>query len=165
MTISPELERLYASAPSGEFLLETLELAHPLFAQTHFVTNHAQAFDATLETGELVTFETLPFAAKLPNSDGQGQQDLALVLDNVDRVIIEELERAIADPSNRIAVTYRCFASSDLSAPGSDPIKLSISEVSAGLTTVEATAGRADVLNRKFPAVLYEIAQFPGLDR
>lgn len=165
MAVSEEMQRLYASAPTGELILETLELAHPLFAQTHYVTNAAEPFTATLETLETVTFETLPFAARQPNSDGTGNQELGLVIDNVDREIIEELERAIADPTQRIAVTYRAFASSDLTAPGSTPIALSISEVSAGLTTVEASASRADVLNRKFPAVLYEIGQFPGLDR
>lgn len=165
MPVSEELQRIYASAPAGETLLETLELAHPLFARTFYVTNAPEPFTATLETGATVDFETLPFAARQPTSDGQGNQDLGLVIDNVDREILEQLELAIANPRERIAVTYRCFASGDLSAPGSDPIALSISEVSAGLTTVDATAGRADVLNRKFPAVLYEIGQFPGLDR
>lgn len=165
MPVSEELQRIYASAPAGEMPLETLQLAHPLFSQSWFITNHSAGFSATLETGETVDFIALPFAARQPNSDGSGNQDMGLVIDNVDREIIEELERAIADPSQRIAVTYRAFASGDLSAPGSEPISLSITEISAGLTTVEATAGRADVLNRKFPAVLYEIGQFPGLDR
>lgn len=165
MAVSPALQRLYASAPAGEVVLETLEISHPLFATTHYITNNPTGFSATLESGATVDFITLPFGARLPNSDAQGNQDLGLVIDNVDREIIEELERASADPTTRIAVTYRAFASTDLSAPGSSPIALSISEVSAGLPTVEATAGRTDVLNKKFPAVLYTIQQFPGLDR
>lgn len=165
MAVSPELQRIYASAPDRETVWETLELSHPLFAQSHYLTNAAESFTATLETGASVTFITLPFAARLPNSDGKGSQDLGLVIDNVDREIIEELERASADPSTRIAVTYRAYASTDLSGPGQEPLLLSISEISAGLVTVEATAGRADVLNKRFPAVVYTIAQFPGLDR
>lgn len=165
MPVSLALQRIYASAPIGAAVWETLELRHPLFSQSWFVTNTALPFTATLETGAVVNFQTLPFAAKLPGSNANGRQDLALVLDNVDRELIDELERAGADPTTRISIIYRAFASDDLSAPGSDPIALSISEVSAGLTTVEATAGRTDVLNKKFPAVLYTIAQFPGLDR
>ena len=165
MTVSPELQRLYASAPDDGEIRETLQIFHPLFLNSHFITNGPAAFSAQLETGELVEFISLPFAARQPNSDGGGQQDLALVIDNVDREIIEELERASVDPSTPIAITYRAYAASDLTGPGSDPIELSISEVAAGLTTVQATAGRADVLNKKFPAVLYDIAQFPGLDR
>jgi hypothetical protein len=165
MAVSLALQRIYASAPADAQIWETLELRHPLFAKVHYVTNTALAFPATLETGEAVTFETLPFAARQPGSNAGGQQDLALVIDNVDREIIEELERASADPQTRVSVIYRAFASDDLSAPGSDPIALSITEISAGLTTVEATAGRTDVLNKKFPAVLYDIHQFPGLDR
>lgn len=165
MAVSPALQRIYASAPAKEEIWETLELAHPLFSKTWFVTNAALPFTATLETGAAVLFESLPFAARQPNSDSGGNQDLALVIDNVDREIMEELERANADPSIQIAVTYRVYASTDLSAPGATPIALAISEVAAGLTTVEATAGRTDVLNKKFPAVVYEVAQFPGLDR
>lgn len=165
MTVTPDLARIYASAPVGEEIWETLELSHPLFSKTYYITNAANSFTAFLETGVAVDFITLPFAAKQPSSNSGGQQDMALVIDNVDREIIEELERASADPSTRIAVTYRAYASTNLGAPGSNPIALAISEVSAGLATVEATAGRADVLNKKFPAVLYTIAQFPGLDR
>jgi hypothetical protein len=165
MTISLELQRLYASAPDGEIILETLELRHPLFAQTHFITNAALPFTATLETGQAIAFETLPFSAKLPGANSGGQQDLALVIDNVDREIIDELERAAGDPTQRISVVYRTYPSRDLSAPGADPIALSISDISANASRVEATASRTDVLNRPFPSVLYDTVRFPGLDR
>jgi hypothetical protein len=165
MTVTPQLQRLYASAPTGEAIWETLEISHPEFSQTRWITNTALPFTATIETGEAIDFITLPFSAKLPASNGGGTQELALVIDNVDREIIEELERASTDPTTRIAVKYRAFASSDLTRPGSDPIDLSISEVSANMTRIEATAGRTDVLNKKFPAVLYTVALYPGLDR
>lgn len=166
MSVSPELQRLYASAPTGVELVETVELAHPLFARTYYLTNGPAAFAAPLAPGgEPVTFEPFPFAVKLPGSNPGGNQDLGLVLDNVDRVIVEELERANAAPAERIAATYRVYASDDLTGPGSDPVALSIADVSAGLTRVEATASRTDVLNKRFPAVLYSVDRFPGLDR
>lgn len=166
MTVTPELQRLYASAPAADRLLETLELAHPLFAATHYLTNAPEGFAAALEAGgDPVEFVALPFAARQPGADGSGKQELALVIDNVDREIVEELERASADPTTRIAATYRAYAASDLTRPGAEPIALSISEVSAGLARVEATAGRTDVLNKRFPGVLYTVARFPGLDR
>jgi len=165
MPISPELLRLYASAPDGLELRETLELSHPLFAATHYVTNGPLAFSAALEGGGAVTFLPLPFAVKLPGADSGGNQNLGLVIDNVDREIMDELERAAADPQERIAVTYRAYSSDNLTEPGSDPIALSLSDISAGLTRVEATASRTDVLNKRFPAVLYTVTQFPGLDR
>lgn len=165
MTISRDLQRLYASAPADEEIRETLELRHPRFAASHFITNAPIGFSANLETGQLVDFTPLPFTAKLPGANSGGNQDLTLAIDNVDREIIDELERAAADPTNRISVVYRQFTSADLSAPGSDPIALSIADVSAGLTRVEATASRTDVLNRRFPSELYEIGLFPGLDR
>jgi hypothetical protein len=165
VTVSPELQRLYASAPDAIELRETLELAHPLFAATHYVTNGPLAFTAALEGGGVVTFEPLPFGVKLPGANAGGNQDLGLVVDNVDREIIDELERASADPSVRIAATYRAYTSDNLTEPGSDPIALSLSDISAGMTRVEATATRTDVLNKRFPAVLYDVHRFPGLDR
>lgn len=165
MAVSLSLQRIYASAPVDDGLRETLELSHPQFLQSHYITNEPAAFTATLETGATVEFAALPFAARLPGSNAQGQQDLQLVIDNVDREIIEELERAATLPTERITVTYRAYAASDLTQPGATPIALSITSVSAGVTTVEANAGRTDVLNKRFPAVLYDVQQFPGLDR
>jgi hypothetical protein len=165
MTVTPELQRLYASAPAGEELFETLEISHPAFLATHYITNAALPFTAALETGEVVDFISLPFGAVLPAESASGTQDMSLVIDNVDREILEELERAATQPTTRISVVYRAYSSVDLSAPGSDPVSLSITEVSANLTSVQATAGRSDVLNKKFPAVLYTVATFPGLDR
>ena len=165
MTISPELQRIYGSAPEGEQIFETLELRHPRFSQAHYITNAPLSFEATLETGQLIAFTPLPFSAKLPGASSGGNQDLVLVIDNVDREIIDELENASADPTQRISVIYRAFASRDLSAPGSDPIALSVADISATASRVEATASRTDVLNRRFPSQLYETTFFPGLDR
>ncbi len=165
MTISPELQRIYASAPEGVAIWETLELRHPRFSQSHFITNTALPFSARIETGQMIDFITLPFTAKLPGANSGGTQDLTLVIDNVDREIIDELERASADPTQRISVVYRSFASDDLTRPGSDPIALSIADISASAPRVEATASRTDVLNRRFPSVLYEVGLWPGLDR
>jgi hypothetical protein len=165
MTISQELQRIYASAPDTEEVWETLELRHPLFSQYWFITNTALPFSANLETGQLVDFICLPFTAKLPAATSGGTQDLQISIDNVDREIILELERAAQNPRQQIVLIYRAYASTDLSAPGSDPIQLSISDISASLTRVDATASRTDVLNRAFPSILYEVDIFPGLDR
>jgi hypothetical protein len=165
MTVTPALQRLYASAPDGAVIYETLELRHPRFTQAYYLTNAALPFSAQLETGAQVDFMALPFTAQLPGANSGGTQDLTLVLDNVDRLIVDELERAAGDPRTRIAVTYRAFASTDLSGPGADPIALSLSDVTATDTQVQGTASRTDVLNRRYPSVLYEIGMYPGLDR
>lgn len=165
MAIAPELARIYASAPVDEDYLETLTLSHPLFSRTFYFTNKPTAFDARLENGTLVTFEPFPFVVKLPSANGSGQQDLGIAIDNVDRTIGDELERASGDPTETIAATYRVYASSDLSAPGNVPIALSISSVALQAERVDANAARTDVLNKRFPAVLYDVRRFPGLDR
>jgi uncharacterized protein DUF1833 len=165
MTVSPEIARIYASAPVDDDYYETLELSHPSFTTDWFLTTQVAGFTATLETGRQVDFLPAPFAVKLPGSNGDGNQQLTISLSNVDRLIVDELERAGDAPQDPINANYRVYAASDLSAPGAVVLNLGISEVSATDTDIAATAARSEVLNRPFPRELYTVAAFPGLDR
>jgi hypothetical protein len=165
MTVSPSLARVYASAPADDDYIETLELAHPLFSQSHFVARQPYAFNATLEDARYVTFQPFPFSAQLPAQSGSGQQDLILAIDNVDQSIIAEIELANGDPTTKVSAIYRVFTASNLAAPAFVLPALAMSDIVATDTQVSGTASRTDVLNRPFPSKLYTIALYPGLDR
>ena len=165
MTVPDDLARIYASAPTDDSYIETIELAHPLFSQTWYLTTEPYAFAGSLEDGTAVSFEPFPFSVQLPGQSGQGQQDLVLAVDNVDRSILDELERANADPTQLITATYRVFTRSDPAAPALVLPALAIADVAATATQISGTASRTDVLNRPFPASIYTVEQFPGLDR
>jgi hypothetical protein len=164
MAITPELARIYTSAPDGEAFFETLELSHPAFAASHFVTP-AEAFAATLEDGRAVSFIRVPFQLQLPGSSAQGPGALVFTIDNVDREIGDELERAAAQSRDPIMLTWRVFVSSDLSQPAADPIRLEVRDVEATAATVSAQAIPYDAVNRRWPSVLFDTRLFPGLDR
>jgi hypothetical protein len=159
-------QRVLASAPDAQMPLWGLTLSHPEFTATHWIINRPFPMTLTLETAAAQLYEPAHFEMVLPTMDGKGQQDIQLTLQNVDRIIIDELELANYDPSIRIIVTVRLFLENEPTAgPQNEPLILSLSNVQASAQSVTGTAGRSDILNRVFPAEVYRIDRWPGLDR
>lgn len=165
MPISSALKAVYASAPTTARYVDTLAFSHSRFSQTYYLTNDNQAWQFLLETGQLVTFQAVPFRVALPSSDGQGQQDMDLVIANIGRDLVDPIEAAIEKPSEPIKCTYRVYLDTAQSAPQNTPIILSLTGVQITRDTVSATATRADVLNKAFPANFYTVSAYPGLRR
>lgn len=154
-----------ASAPMGETIIQTLELRHPLWPVTYYLTSYPRPFTSLLENGETATFVPFPFGVVLPSVDGAGQQDMQITLTNADQEIADAVRAAHADPSTNIEAVYREFLGSDVGAPQSAPVRLVFDAIQITEEAVSGTAGRSDVLNRRFPGVWYDVQHFPGLDR
>lgn len=165
MALSASLKKYYASAPAGVFVFQTLELSHPQFTTTHFITNNPEKVTATDEGGTARAYISLPFGIRMPTKNASGRQELQIEIDNVDQQILMELERAAADFDTPISVTFREYTSDSLAAPASNPITLVATDIEATEASVVMTATRADVLNRVFPSLFYTLDRFPGLDR
>lgn len=166
MPITPELRRIYASAPSDQRYLDTLQLHHSAFLTDFFLVNAREGWTFDLGDGTLQPFLPVAFEAVQPTLDGQGQQDLQLAIDNVGRDAMEAIEAAAAFPQEPIAVTVRTYLNVANSVPQiTPPLQLTLTEVEVRNAQITGTAGRADTLNRPFPAVVYRIDLFPGLDR
>lgn len=161
--------RVLASAPHLQVPLWGLTLSHSLFStgdHSHWLINRPESMALTLEDTTVQTYDPSYFEIMLPKMDGSGQQDAQIGLQNVDRVIMDELELAAGDPSERIAVTLRLFLEDEPTAgPQNVPLRLSFSSVQATAQMVTGVAGRPDVLNRPFPLEVYRIDRWPGLDR
>ena len=160
-----KLRRVYTSAPADEVIIETLEVRHSKFSRTWYLSSNVGEFDGTLESGTTVRFTPLPFTVKLPSSDAQGGQILAISIANAGQEMVAEIEAAATDPHERIEVVYRVYLESDKSMPQSLPIKLSIDTITMTDEAITAQAGRSDTLNFKFPSIVYTAEKFPGLDR
>lgn len=167
MTITPDLARVYASAPSERRYVWTLELWHPLFPRRFYITNDGQPWQFLLTpTGPLVPFVPVPFAIVLPTRDGKGQQDMQIQIDNVGREAMDAIEAASFDPTTSITVTMRAYLDIAGSAPQDWPPKvLALQSVTVDAGAITGTATRADTLNRPFPSVVYRVDLFPGLNR
>ena len=173
MPLSPDLVKIYASNPPGRRHIEVLRFKHPAFSKTWYLCNDMQDDGSTPwnfknEANQAFTATFCPFEVSLPKHDSSGaRQDMAIVLGNVDRLIMDELEAAQAQPNTPIECTLLIYINTAGSAPAADPIILSVADPVATLDTITLTAGRYDVLNASFPATseVYRIDRYPGLDR
>jgi hypothetical protein len=160
-------DRHNSSAPSDRRYIDTLQLSHPLFPVEYFITNDVQPWQFLLAAGgPLQLFLPVPFQVTRPTSDGKGQQDMEVQLDNIGREAMDAIEAASANPTVNITVTLRTYLDIALSAPQHDPpIVLAMQSITIDAGAISGTATRADVLNRPFPTDLYRTDNFPGLNR
>lgn len=169
MSVSPELQRIYASAPVDITYIETLTVSHSLFTQTYYLTNDVHEWHFRTVVGDdnsARDFIPMPFEIKLPKQNSGGLQELDIVLCNVGLELLRELDFAIVNPREAISAQYQVYLNRPLSDPQMlPPLQLFINEVSLDESVVTATATRFDVLNKTFPTELYNTEMFPGLLR
>jgi hypothetical protein len=168
-TLEDALAEAYASAPSSEVILHTLEIRHPSFTTPVRVVRDFHDFTAYLEAdapqdpGAEVTFIAMAFDFSLPDVEKATSPEIDISLDNVSGELIGYLDAAAQTP-DLIEVTYRPYLASDPSGPQMNPpLTLVIRSVSADVFRVRARAGFADLANRKFPNEVYDAERFPGL--
>jgi hypothetical protein len=167
MPISDELAAVYATAPRDDYYIETLELAHSAFPNgARFITNQLAGWSALIETGALVNFEYLPFAAIPPNSAEDNNISLNVSIDNASVTLMEQLEALAAAPTEAIIIRYRVYLSSNNTTVQNDPpLKLDILSVTANQDVITFTAGLSNLRAIPFPNIVYSTALYPGLKR
>jgi len=168
-TLSQAIKEAYAAAPSDVIIYHTLEIRHPSFTTPIRVVRDVADLTATLEAsapedaGQPVTFIAYAFDFKKPEVSANGVPQLVIEIDNVSREILQQIEQAIVT-NDLITVIYREFISADLSGPQNDPpMELTISNITADVFRIRATAGFGDYTNRKFPSETYTAERFPAL--
>lgn len=152
MALTDELKEVYSSNPLAVRAYDTLELTHSLFSEPFRVVKDDINHDFNLNTGDTSTifFISYPFDIVLPEV-GSNQQDIRIVLDNVSRIPMQELERASSNIDEPIIATYRPYIDGSLD-PQSLPIRLVLTNITADSKTVSAIATRPDLFKRKFPS-------------
>ena len=161
--MSKVLEALYASAPSGDYAIYTLDLIHSSFEGG--VIRLCQGFDditATLETGETVTFLASGFGLSLARRAMRGNQGIQFQLDNVTGEAINAVDAA-NEVGGTIGVAARIFVASDLSAPSEPPAIMTATAVKTNVRSVMVVAGFHDLTNKAWPARRYTPEFAPGL--
>jgi hypothetical protein len=175
--LTQAIKEAYASAPSDQIILHTLELRHPEFLDDsgnstaiRVVRDHLDLFarledGAPIQGGETVRFVAMGFELDLPPVDTMPVPEISVTLDNVSREIVRNLDAA-AESQSVIEVTYRPYLSSDLEGPQMDPpIHLVLTEVEADIFRVTGRARMLDIGNKAFPGLIYSAKSFPGLTR
>lgn len=169
LALSQALQEAYASAPSAEVILHTLELRHPSFTQPLRVVNDHATLSARLEASApanpstWVDFVPFSFRFRLPDVQSAGMPELEIEIDNVSAEVVAYMDQA-ANSTELIEVTYRPYLSSDTSAPSMDPpLHLVLHDVEADVFAVRGRASFGDYGNRQFPGQSYDGQTFPGL--
>lgn len=163
------IKEAYASAPSDEVLLYTMELRHSSFTQPIRVVRDHQDFRAFLETGAPadagleVDFVALMFEFKEPDLSDQAAPELPLMIANVTPEIEENISAAqeFAEP---IECTYRVYLASDPSGPQNDPpMHLEVKHCKVTDFQIDATCTFGNFNNKRFPSETYTTDKYPTL--
>lgn len=155
------IETVYASAPSDQVILPTLEILVPGENPIRVVAAY-EDLTATLETSETVTFKAGPFEYKEPAKDTNGQQMLTFAIANATGEAQKAIDAALASDA-KVPVNYRVFLSGDLSAPAKQPYKMILRGGTFEGMMVMVEAGYYDLLNVAWPRKRYLSDEFPGL--
>ncbi len=176
-SLSLAMKEAYASAPTNELAVATLEFIHPSFvdekgAQTaiRVVCDHVNLIaklelGAPLNAGQQVTFIAFNFDFQLPNVEAVATPEFTITLDNVTREIEENLALASSSP-HAIKAIYRIYLLSDLTQPQNNPPwTFDVKACEADDFQVHCRASFGDASNVPFPGLDYTPDQFPGLVR
>ncbi|MCB5297569.1 DUF1833 family protein [Yersinia intermedia] len=153
------LNRLYASSGS-EVIIQTLEIA--VGSNVYWLTRGWEDITAVLETGVSATFTACGIDIALPARNSDGTQDLKFAISNIDGVVSMAIRDAL-DNLSTASLTYRCYVSTDLSAPATKPYTLTVKSGYWTATEVQITAGYMNVLDTAWPRHRYTLPNYPGL--
>jgi Domain of unknown function (DUF1833) len=170
VTFSKAYAEAIASAKMGDPVLITLEMRHPDFRDEDGNPTSARVvadyrnLTATDENGQTHTYIGVPFRhVKGDQSDSGAPRTATVEIDNVTRQIVQALMQARGS-DEPVEVVVREYLPSDTSAPHVLPV--SVYELSAPIATVEtvqAQLGYGNLTNMKWPARVYTVEEFPGL--
>lgn len=167
-TLSEAWQEAVACAPTTSRMLHTLEFRHPLFTAPARVVRDTQDWTLTLEPGAPanpgapVPFVRCAFDFDAAGVSEAGSPEFRIALDNVSRVISEELRRARGSLA-RIDLTYRGYLSDRTGVPQAGPYHLEVADISVDVFRVLATARMPGISHRAFPRLVYDAAQWPTL--
>lgn len=163
VTLSEAIKEAYASAPADVVIYHTLEINHPAFSEPIYVVRDFQDLNANLEDGTPVTFLRFAFNLVKPEVSATGVPQCTVEIDNVSRDILANVQLAMGSTS-LITMTYREYISTDLTGPQNDPpMTMVLSNITADVFKVRATASFGDLNNKRFPNEEYTAERFPGL--
>lgn len=162
-SLQDAIKEAFAVAPATKVILYTLEIRQEGVQDPIYLVRSLRAIDAYDEDGVLHSFEPVGFDFSLPPSSDEGYQHLNIAIDNVGRRVINFIEaaRASAEP---VKVIFRPYMSDDLTTPQMNPpLVLYLKDVSVTAAQVVGRATFADIVNKKFPSLLYIRERFPSL--
>lgn len=123
---------------------ETLQIVHPSFSKVYYLVRAGRDLTATLETGQVITFQRIPMRIRRLTSRADLDYGIGVDLGDLGELIPDEIDRARADGTLGIKPTVisRVYRSDDLSSPMFGPLTLEAKNISLTRqgSTFEASA-------------------------
>lgn len=151
-----------ASNPEGQMDFETVEITHSLFSKRYLLVVGTTDLTATLETGEVVTFEGIPMEVKDGGNNNDMDQQASFTLPDVGNILDDEMSRLPLYNEESPAFTFRAFISTDLSYPARGPVTYDLQSLSQskGIFTADVGVPR---LNERQTGILMNPQDIPLL--
>lgn len=151
-----------ASNPEGQIDFETVEIKHSLFSKRYLLVVGTTDLTATLETGEVVTFEGIPMEVTDAGNNNDMDQQASFTLPDVGNILDDEMSRLPLSDEESPAFTFRAFISTDLSYPARGPVTYDLQSLSQskGIFTADVGVPR---LNERQTGILMTPQDIPLL--
>lgn len=152
---------VYASAPSDQVIIPTLEISHPSIETIRLCSGFEDQV-LTLENGDEVTFEASGIQIALPKRDTSGQQNLTFAIEGVSGIAQQRIDAAL-EAGGPVTITYRTYLSSDPSAPAEPALVMTLVAGTFEGSTVQLQAAYYDLLSYAWPRERYSAEFSPGI--
>lgn len=161
-SVEAAYRRKLASNPDGEMDYITLQISHPLLSKTYYLVRGTSDLTATLETGEVVTFEATPMEAKGAANNNDMDQRASFALPDIGNQLDDEMDRIPPDNTVLPKFIFRRFVSTDLSSPADGPVVYELQSINQEKGIFTADVG-VPMLNQRATGELMTPSVIPLL--
>lgn len=151
-----------ASNPEGQMDFETVEITHSLFSKRYLLVIGTTDLTATLETGEVVTFEGVPMELQEGGNNNDMDQRASFTLPDVGNLLDDEMSNIPFSDEESPVFTFRTFVSTDLSYPARGPVTYDLQSLSQSKGVFTADVG-VPRLNERQTGILMTPQDIPLL--
>ena len=130
-----------ASNPEGEIDYQTVEITHSLLSRRYLIVMGNEPLTATLETGEVVTFEPSAMEVKSASNNNTMDQQAAYTIPDVGNLLDDEMDRIPLGNTEWPLFTFRAFVNTDLSYPCNGPVSYDLQALSQSKGVFTADVG------------------------
>jgi len=162
MAVGDKLKELLVSYPRGEYTIDTLEISHSLLSKSYYLTREPEGITATLEDNvTVIAFEGSQIELQMNSTKDDLDQNFQFTFPDLENILDDEMERIPLNNTEPIMVTYRCYVSTDLTAP-EIVYELEVLDVSQAKGAFTLTCGVSQ-LNWRQTGITYNYDDFPML--
>lgn len=156
------LNEYYCSGNSEQVLLQTLEITSPAWTEPVLLCQGFEDQLCVTEDNRVLLFLASGMDVALPKSEGSARQEVTFGLDNVSRAAQTLLTLAI-DEQAEVTMTRRAYLWPNLSALAEPPSVMTVLGASFDSTAAQVKAGLLDLLNTRWPRLIYTLDFAPAI--